>query len=101
MADEVFDKPGSQKYARNFLPRRFEAVLTKYGKGKNAKAIFAHVNGENRSHYFRPLKYHGDKEVSQTCVVRSRSARRDRRTQRWHWASMLRPSRGWSCAWRL
>lgn len=65
VTDEVFDKPGSQKYAHNFLPRRFEAVLTKYGKGKNAKAIFTHANGENRSHYFRPLKYHGDKETEQ------------------------------------
>ena len=62
VVDKTFDKVGTNKYAHNFLPRRHENALARFGKKQD---IFSHKNGQNASHYFRPLRYHGEREVDQ------------------------------------
>jgi len=58
---ERFDDFGQNKYAFNFLPKMYENELKALGKKSK---IFTRPRA-NKSHYFRPLKYHGDDEVPQ------------------------------------
>lgn len=62
VVDKTFDKVGTNKYAHNFLSRAKENTLARFGK---KQTIFSHENGNNRSSYFRPLRYHGEREVDQ------------------------------------
>lgn len=52
---------GKNKYSHNFLPKVAEADLQEFGI-KTTRFKFAKPH---TSHYFRPLKYHGDSECRQ------------------------------------
>jgi len=58
---ERFEAKGENKYALNFLPKAYENEIKALGKKTK---IFARPRA-NASHYFRPLKYHGDGECPQ------------------------------------
>ena len=58
---ERFDDWGQNTYAHNFLPKKYENILK---RDKLKQTIFKRPQA-NASHYFRPLKYHGDDEVPQ------------------------------------
>ncbi|CAM9198286.1 unnamed protein product [Chrysoparadoxa australica] len=52
---------GETTYAHNFLPKKVEQELASLGRKTKR---FDHA-GENDSHYFRPLTFHGNGEVNQ------------------------------------